>query len=322
MKKFILFSTLSFIITPFSTHALGIIEQDCADGFLCKTKFDMFYESPSQIRDMLQSKKLILTVRDIYRTQANCTDVITAISEVFFLEELRLMNAYNVEIHALPRALKSLYLTGTKNVTFITSRESVPYHKVTTLSVARADLKDIDLSLFPNLQSLSLAGNSFQKIPEEVYMMPQLLHLNLSSNRLTEMSPDINQLVALQNLSLAYNDIKDLPQLPQNLLILSLEGNDFEKLPEKIQLLRGLQYLNLAENDLQTLEPRIGNMTALRHLYLDGNKLKFLPKKFDKLKGSIEFLSLKNNPLDESVWPKGMGKADLQRRFQGKIRLN
>jgi Leucine-rich repeat (LRR) protein len=59
--------------------------------------------------------------------------------------------------------------------------------------------------------SLSLAGNSFQKIPAVVFSLVGLKSISFTNNQLSEIPPQIGRLLELEDLFLDANCITSLP---------------------------------------------------------------------------------------------------------------
>lgn len=136
--------------------------------------------------------------------------------------------------------------------------------------------KDFGSNLANNLRVLSLSGNLFQKIPQQILELKSLKSLYLGSNAIEEVPRDIYQMESLR--------------------LLYLGGNQLESLPEEVGRLKHLESLSLCENKLRSLPTTIVQLKSLRSLALHRNQLTTLPEQIVKLRSLIE-LSLRNNPL-------------------------
>ena len=62
-----------------------------------------------------------------------------------------------------------------------------------------------------NVTNLSLRGNRFRKLPQEIGLLTNLLRLDLSENQLCEIPKEIEQLTKLKWLDLSDNNLRELP---------------------------------------------------------------------------------------------------------------
>jgi Leucine-rich repeat (LRR) protein len=115
--------------------------------------------------------------------------------------------------------------------------------------------------VYPNLQSLSLAGNLLEEVPEElVARFPALQQLDLARNRLTELVLDVSK--------------RDEKDGHQQLRVLNASGNLLGALELAGEgRLDALTVLDLSANRLTrfSLWTLGGWLPAIEHLHLDGN---------------------------------------------------
>lgn len=132
-------------------------------------------------------------------------------------------------------------------------------------------------SAFANsLKVLSLGGNEFQQIPDQIFELSNLRSLYIGGNQLQSLPRKIRNLEKLQNLYLGGNQLDELPfevGLLSNLQSLSLCENRLRQLPSSIAFLRNLKSLSLHKNELTALPPEIIKLRSLYELSLRDNPL-------------------------------------------------
>ncbi|CAG2119451.1 unnamed protein product, partial [Medioppia subpectinata] len=136
--------------------------------------------------------------------------------------------------------------------------------------------KDFGQTFANSLSVLSLGGNMFKAIPQQILELKSLKSLYLGSNAIESVPRDIHRLESLR--------------------VLYLGGNQLEEMPEEVGRLQHLESLSLCENRLRALPSTIAQLKSLRSLALHRNCLTTLPPEIVKLRYLME-LSLRNNPL-------------------------
>ena len=136
--------------------------------------------------------------------------------------------------------------------------------------------KNFSLAFAGSLKVLSLGGNEFQQIPDQIFELSNLRSLYIGGNQLQSLPRKIRHLEKLQNLYLG--------------------GNQLDELPFEVGLLSNLQSLSLCENRLRQLPSSIAYLRNLKSLSLHKNELTALPPEIIKLRSLYE-LSLRDNPL-------------------------
>ncbi|XP_027924073.1 receptor-like protein EIX1 [Vigna unguiculata] len=195
-----------------------------------------------------------------------------------------------------------------------------------------------DIMLPPNLESLSIMGNSFEGgIPKSFGNACALCSLDISYNSLSkEFSMIINNLSgcarnSLQELSLRGNKINGT--LPDLSIFLTLKGLDLSenqlngKVSEGSKLPSSLEYLSTQSNKFEGGIPKsFGNACALRSLDMSNNSLsEEFPKIIHHLSGcarySLEELNLNMNQINGTL-PDFSIFTSLKRLYVGENMLN
>jgi len=136
--------------------------------------------------------------------------------------------------------------------------------------------KNFSLVFANTLKVLSLGGNQFSNIPDQIFELTNLRSLYIGGNQLQTLPRKIKNLEKLQNLYLG--------------------GNQLDEIPSEVGLLQNLQSLSLCENKLRRLPSSIAYLRKLKSLALHKNELTALPPEIIKLHSLYE-LSLRDNPL-------------------------
>ncbi|KAI9145558.1 hypothetical protein BKA69DRAFT_443289 [Paraphysoderma sedebokerense] len=153
------------------------------------------------------------------------------------------------------------------------------------------DLSDGGLGKLPKefgtlqntITSLTLCGNKFSRLPDEILGFQRLKNLNLFNNKMKELPAKINEM----NIEILVASVNKISQLP----------NGFGSCPK-------LHYLDLTCNNIKELRPNFGYLTTLRTLHLADNKLTKLPEEICNLV-NLEVLVIRDNQITEL--PKNMG---------------
>ncbi|XP_055956768.1 leucine-rich repeat-containing protein 9 [Patella vulgata] len=130
----------------------------------------------------------------------------------------------------------------------------------------------IGLNHFPNLQSLTIIGQSIQRI-EGLTILQNLQQLWLCECEITKIE-NIDHLKKLKKLYLYSNQIKKIENIKtlNNLEVLWLNNNHIENI-ENISTLWKLSELNLAENRIRIIGHCLDANTHLREVNLSGNPI-------------------------------------------------
>ncbi|GBG27940.1 Leucine-rich repeat-containing protein 1 [Hondaea fermentalgiana] len=156
-------------------------------------------------------------------------------------------------------------------------------------------------SLTSSLRTLDLSGNSFVRVPSDLFeTVSNLRSLHFDDNKLKWLPSSLGALTSLRVLEAKNNELSKLPQSISSLSRLSTLGlwnNDFSDLPDKLASLTALEQLNLQANRIRSLYgtdwDKLSNLASLD---LEGNKISSLPSSFTELT-SLVYLSLSKNSL-------------------------
>jgi leucine-rich repeat protein SHOC2 len=168
------------------------------------------------------------------------------------------------------------------------------------LSLNDAGLEQLPDDLFDRLtelRTLSMSGNKFTRLPEQIRKLKKLEYLVMYDNELDSIPDWIGELELLDNLILPRNKIRYLSPAIGNLKrlnYLSMGGNELPSIPDEIGLLSVLEYLDFGSNKLTAVPSSIVNLGRLITLGLSDNPIRILPEKMDGL------LSLQNLQLSKT----------------------
>lgn len=129
-----------------------------------------------------------------------------------------------------------------------------------------------------NIESLTVGGDNFVKIPAEIGNLKNLVDLSLNGS-FTEIPESLGNLAALESLTLKGN-YKELPNTISgmtSLNVLILKSKKLITLPVQIYDLKNLEEIDLDRNYIRYLPDGISKLKSLRVLYLDENLLTGLP---------------------------------------------
>ena len=172
------------------------------------------------------------------------------------------------------------------------------------------------------LESLSISGNQFTKVPNCIFKLTKLQNLLLASNEIDNIPTEIINLTNLEFLDVGDNKIPSLPDqiadltkldtflAYQNLLTaipnwfgnlssltsISFTENKLETFPNIIFSLDQLELLYLNDCGLTDLPNEIGDLSNLVDLTLEGNLLGSLPAELGTL-SKLEFLNITGNRI-------------------------
>ncbi|KAK3552188.1 hypothetical protein QTP86_005279 [Hemibagrus guttatus] len=142
-------------------------------------------------------------------------------------------------------------------------------------------LKNAVFSYMPDLEEISLAGNSINQIEKEaLYGLDNLRKLNLSNNLLDKIySGTFKNLRSLETLDLSNNNIRML-------------------MSQSFQGLSNLVHLSLSENSLRYVHT-LAYLPQLRKLYLDNNKITSLYGLTSQAR-NVTIIDLRHNKLSNA----------------------
>ena len=210
--------------------------------------------------------------------------------------------------------LESLRLSD-NNLSFIPA----PVRAMKTLKTLALDKNELgrtelDLTEFPNLESVDLFLNfftDFPKLPDTVMVLnigfnqirnidlhtPRLKDLRLSGNEITEFAPDF-VFESLEVLDLSMNRLVELPPIVSfapRLVELKCPHNFLGVVP--VQLPLCMKKLDLSHNCMRELGEEIGDLPNLEVLNISFNRLTHLPK----LPMSLLHFNAERNQIARSV---------------------
>ncbi|MED6111397.1 hypothetical protein PIB30_051973 [Stylosanthes scabra] len=185
------------------------------------------------------------------------------------------------------------------------------------LNSKQSPLQNLNLTAFPNLNSLNLAGIWLTgSIPEEIGTLTKLSYINLSNNFLSgKLPPTLSNLTQLESLDVSYNSLSGIipstfGQL-EKLIFLALASNQISgPIPLQIGNLSHLESLSLSHNSLSGSIPSpLGQLQNLAHLDLASNQISGpIPLQIGNL-SLLESLSLSHNSLNGSI-PSALGQLE------------
>lgn len=228
------------------------------------------------------------------------------------LKELQSLNLSSNRLRQLPElnflALKSLHLSTNKIVEACFVAKGLP--KLEKLDLAHNALTKVEFrGNFSTLQSLNLANNQLQTLPDTWKLMPFLRQLDLSNNQLEHLPLSLstcvwlktlllnkNKLVLknhyfstfqrLEELHLADNALNQVPDLPATLRKMDLARNRVTHIPAALFQIPNLRQLDLSYNPLSSLKG-VEQAVPLSQLGLKGVPLANLAPELLTLSGSI-----------------------------------
>nr|XP_043630345.1 probable leucine-rich repeat receptor-like protein kinase At1g35710 [Erigeron canadensis] len=165
------------------------------------------------------------------------------------------------------------------------------------------DLRSLDFSAFPNLESLYIQNFMLEgSIPEEIGLLSNLTELSLTWNRLSGMLPvSLTNLAHLEYLDLSRNKLSgNLPVSLSNLThleFLDFSRNNFSgNLPVSLANLTHLEYLDVFSNNFRGKFPvSLNNLIHLEYLDISINHFSgSIPVSLTNLT-RLEYLDLFNN---------------------------
>jgi hypothetical protein len=159
-----------------------------------------------------------------------------------------------------------------------------------------------EISRFPYLATLDVAGNDLTELPAEIARLHYLQGFYANGNRLTEFPRQLLLLPLLARLNLSGNQITEVPPeiiKMDQLDYLNLEKNRIMKIPVQLYGLNHLTALNLAQNGLSEIPEGISQLSSLRKLDLANNQLTALPREIASMGETLTDLAIQGNQIPE-----------------------
>ncbi len=162
----------------------------------------------------------------------------------------------------------------------------------------------LDLSIFINLQKLTLASDSLLSLPKGLEKLTKLIVLDISANNFTLLPEQLSLISNLEELYLNNEKHLDLAQSFRvinkitHLKRLHLDSIPNFKLPKHLKLNNNIEYLSMRYNGLTTIPDQVKKFVNLKTLDLEGNNIKSIKRNFLKNK-EIESLVLSISPQFE-----------------------
>ncbi|XP_057660161.1 leucine-rich repeat-containing protein let-4 [Diorhabda carinulata] len=169
------------------------------------------------------------------------------------------------------------------------------------INCQKNELSELPLGIDPNVTSLDLSINNFEKISEDFKFFTKLRHLNMSYNRIATLGHmDFNGLFHLEQLDLSFNYFHDWRDIHSQTLI----------------NLKKLTFIDFSNNAVRTLPFNSNHFAvkSLKILKLNNCSLISIPSGFLKTITNITELHLANNPinyLDVKLTSKTLKYMDL-----------
>ncbi|WP_052592259.1 hypothetical protein [Aureispira sp. CCB-QB1] len=159
----------------------------------------------------------------------------------------------------------------------------------------------LPLKEFEWVESISLAKNNLEKIPQQVFISENLKYLDLSDNQLKGKLPvKVAQLRELKGLVLAKNYLQKLPcsiEKIKHLKRLDLSFNCLINLPTTIAKLSNLEYLSLVQNPIQTLPKEIQNLKQIKEIRISRDLPDGLKKQLQQWFGKERVVVVTDAPV-------------------------
>ncbi|XP_004449077.1 leucine-rich repeat-containing protein 2 [Dasypus novemcinctus] len=183
------------------------------------------------------------------------------------------------------------------------------------------------IELFQAMRILDLPKNQILSLPAEIGRLKNLKELNVSFNHLRSIPPELGDCENLEKLDFSGNlELTELPFELSNLkraTFVDISVNKFSSVPVCVLRMPNLQWLDVSSNDLDDLPQDIDRLEALQTFLLYKNKLTYLPRALLNLKQlslivvsgdhlvelptalcdsstPLKFVSLMDNPIDNT----------------------
>lgn len=178
------------------------------------------------------------------------------------------------------------------------------------------------LVAFSSLQRLVLSKNALTHLPPELGALHSLKVLLLDDNQLSALPDSVGRLGRLERLSVRGNSIGALPHTLgalTSLRLLDVAGNKLKQVPEELGGCRSLEEVDAADNYLQSIPPSLSSLQHLKTLTLDSNRIMAVPPAVLQECGSLQTLSLHNNPVTVKDLEATEGWAAFEARRKSKF---
>lgn len=152
-----------------------------------------------------------------------------------------------------------------------------------------------------SLKTLNISENNLEQLPYAIGGMQNLELLEVNSNNLTSLPAGISGLTNLKTLDASCNQIEEIPEnlnSMENITYLNLSENNFSVFPEGVTTLPELTNLDLSNNHLSEVSESIGNLNALMKLDLSYNELRGLPESISSLP-ELREVNLSENQIED-----------------------
>ena len=172
---------------------------------------------------------------------------------------------------------------------------------ITNLSLTGNELRAVpdNVRELGRLESLVLADNPIEELPDWLAELHQLTSLGLGKTSLRALPESVGALSHLSGVLLNNNEFDQVPPVFKNLsdlTTLRLDHNGITELPDWITTLDKLEELNLEGNEIAALPDNLGDLKNLRVLRLADNNIEHIPTSIERLQHLTE-LGLARNPL-------------------------
>ena len=155
----------------------------------------------------------------------------------------------------------------------------------------------VGLSVFSNLESLTLSNNNITEISSEIGSLSKLYLFRATNNKIVNVPTEFGDLTSLKYLYLENNLITALPDTIGQLEKLDtfiVDNNFLTALPDSIVQAQQLTYLSVNDNYIANLPQDIGFLFNLRTLSLNNIQISNLPISFFSLY-NLRYLWLNGN---------------------------
>jgi Leucine-rich repeat (LRR) protein len=220
------------------------------------------------------------------------------ITKLKYLQELGILESYDLDMQALFTQLKSLKNLKMLDVSRFNTTAYDGRYKI--------DLKGV--SVLKNLEYLMVDYDHLDSLPVEVCRLKKLKYLSISSTGLKDLPEAIGQLSSLESLYAGNakegegNPIKQLPasfvQL-KKLKVLDLHGDPLD-MPPALEILKkmpALRSLDLSMIEMTEVPESIGDLASLESLSFYYCGIQKLPVSISKLK-NLKELDLHGNQIE------------------------
>lgn len=199
------------------------------------------------------------------------------------------------------------------------------------------------IELFEAMRILDLQKNQISHLPAEIGCLKKLRELNVSFNHLRSIPPELGDCENLEKLDCSGNlELTELPFELSNLkqvTFIDISANKFSSVPICVLRMSNLQWLDISNNNLNDLPQDIDRLEELQTFLLYKNKLTYLPYELLNLKKlsllvvsgdrlvelptalcdsstPLKFVSLMDNPIENTKCQDGEEKMESEQDRQ------